>query len=93
MYKVTGKAACGKEQFDDADRKGMYQNKLPKYMKRDESKGENKFHLIMEKYTDTDAKTQDPKYELSEVYRGSHIQLYSDPLHEVAIIQRVNSGY
>lgn len=24
MYKVTGKAACGKEQFDDADRKDMY---------------------------------------------------------------------
>ena len=23
MYKVTEKAACGKEQFDDADRKGV----------------------------------------------------------------------
>lgn len=74
MYKVTGKAACGKEQFDDADRKGLYQNKFPKYMERDESKGENKLHPIMGKYTDTDAKTQEPKYRLSEVYEEPHIQ-------------------
>lgn len=76
MYKVTGKAACRKEQFDDADRKGMYQNKFPKYMERDGSKGENKLHPIMGKYTDIDAKTQ-PKYGSSEVYEEPpHIVIF-----------------
>ena len=55
MYKATGKAAYGKEQFDDADRKGVCV-KFPKYMDTDESNGESKLPPIIEKYRDIDAK-------------------------------------
>ena len=58
-------------------------NKFPKYMDTHESKGERKLPPIIEKYIDTGAKIQEPRYGLNEIHEGPHIK-YSNPLHEVA---------
>lgn len=86
IYKVTGKAAGGKEQFDDGYWNGVCErtNSINKRIGMN-PKGENKLHPIIEKYINIDAKIQEPRYGMNEIHEGPHIK-HSNSLHEMAVL-------
>lgn len=86
MYKVTGKAANGKKQFDNADKNRVYvRTNSVNTWKEMNPKGGNKLPLIMEKYIGRCHRCQDTGSGDMGWMRGP-LTKYSNPLHEVLSI-------